>query len=490
MSSKYDVIIIGAGIGGLSAGASLARNGKKVLVLERVHIPGGYSVNFKRGGFEFDASLHILNGFGKGKVSYKFLEACGIDKRIKFLKPTHLYRSIFPDFDIKVPQCNPDAFIDILGSFFPTEKSKIKELFNLMYRIFNRIHNTDDDKISPADFTDYVNKTCQEVFDSFFINEKLSAIIAQLWPFIGVPPQQLPFIVFLSSWCDFIYNGGYYPRGGGQTIANALTEVINENGGTVVFCNAVKQILIKNRIAYGVKTKKGDEFFADIIISNVNAPTTFYSLVGKEYLPASFLEKISIMEPSLSAFHVYMGLNTCLKESGIADYSIFLNHSYDLTSQYVACINNNMNEIPMEMSFHGSLEKADISEKKDTMNIVTIVGYDFWKNLDREGYKRKKREMADILIKRAECVVPNLSSYIEKIEIATPRTMERYTGNYKGAIYGWSQIQSQSGSNRMEQSTVIENLFLSGAWTKPAGGIAGVMQSGVMVSNQILSRET
>ena len=127
MSEKYDVIIIGAGIGGLAAGAVLSKKGKKVLVLERIHVPGGCAVNFRRGRFEFDASLHLLNGLDKGKPSYRLLEECGVDKKVKFLKPAHLYRSIFPDFDVRVPQCNSEAYINILGNLFSKEKNRIKE---------------------------------------------------------------------------------------------------------------------------------------------------------------------------------------------------------------------------------------------------------------------------------------------------------------------------------------------------------------------------
>jgi len=184
-----------------------------------------------------------------------------------------------------------------------------------------------------------------------------------------------------------------------------------------------------------------------------------------------------------------LGLNTNPRDFGVRDYTVFLNQGYDLNVQYKACLENDMNKIPIEISFHNLLEGNENSSRGYTMNIATVVGFDFWESFSRNEYIEKKKEMADILIKRAEAVFPNLTSYIERIEIATPRTIVKFTENYKGAIYGWSQIISQTGRKRMKQETPIENFYLSSAWTEPAGGVTGVMQSGVMVASKILRKD-
>jgi prolycopene isomerase len=98
--------------------------------------------------------------------------------------------------------------------------------------------------------------------------------------------------------------------------------------------------------------------------------------------------------------------------------------------------------------------------------------------------------MAMKLIKRAEDIIPRLSSYIDVQEVATPLTMERYTGNYKGAIYGWAPLISQTGFRRMDSKTPIKNLYLAGAWTRPGGGTTGVMYSGKSIAEKILKMTT
>lgn len=490
MPEKYDVIIIGAGIGGLTAGAILSKNGKKVLVFEKNPMPGGYAVNFKRGSFEFDAAIHLVNLFDSKQANQNILELCGIEKRIEFLEPKYLFRSIFPGIDIKVPQNNLEYYINNLAKYFPTEKNNLERLFAFTKKLYNRIADigTGSDKISPAEFTDCVNKTYQEILEQFLEDKKLMAIISQLWSYYGSPPSRLSANYFCYPWYDYVCNKGAYFKGGGKALSTELRNIIQENEGEFRFNTRVDRILIKDNIAYGVATEKGDEFLSESVVSNIDARTTFFKLAGEKKFDSTFLDGISKMHQSLSAFQVYLGLNIDLKKIGIEDYVIFINPDFDFDKQFNSFLNNDFYNSPFGLTLYSILEDDYAPKNKSSMVILMLAGYDYWNNLPKEEYNNKKSYFADILIKRAEKVIPNLSSYIEISEIATPLTMERYTGSYKGAIYGWSQIVSQSGSNRLKNKTPINNLYLVGAWTQPGGGVKGVMQSGVIVSNKILNK--
>lgn len=492
MPEKYDVIVIGAGIGGLTTAAILAKNGKRVLVLEKNSMPGGYAVNFRRKKFEFDAAIHLLNGFGQGQVGAKILEACGINNEVTFLEPKHLFRSIFPDIDIQVPQGNPKEYINILTRYFPKERSGLEKLFKLMSGLFYRIDNTGEvsDRISPADFSDYVYKSYQELLDQFLKDKKLMAIVSQLWSYYGLPPSKLSAIFFSYPWHDYICNKGYYPKGGSRAISTALMNITQKNKGEFKFKANVTRVILRDNAACGVATEKGEEFFADSVISNVDARTTFSKFIDKKSLPGDFLEGLSDMEPSLSAFQVYLGLNVDLEKNGLSDYVTFINPGFNFDSQYESFLKNDINNAPFGITFHSVIDRDFAPKDKSALAVLVLAGYDFWKGLSKEAYAKQKEHFTNVLIKKAESIIPNLSSYIEIVESATPLTMERYTGNYKGALYGWSQTVPQSGSNRLKNKTPVKNLYLAGAWTQPGGGIKGAMQSAVITASKVMDKDS
>lgn len=500
MSEKYDVIIIGAGIGGLTAGAILSRNGKKVLVLEKNPVPGGYAVNFKRKGFTFEASLHLINGGSCGAAQY-ILKKCGIDSKIEFLKPRFLYRSIFPDFDIQIPQCNLSEFIEILSNKFPREKQNIYKLVKSIKDLALEVQQLRESIISENESTYlpleykassyYLHKSWGEITDIFLDSKELKGIFSQLWPFFGVPPKTLSAYYFAASLFDYIINGGYYLSRGSGSLSLALSDIIKTNSGKILFNAKVDKILLHNKQATGVKITSGEHFSGDTVISNIDLINTFSNLLSQEDVPMKFLKDIKEMKHSISAFEVHLGLNIDLnkRDDFDSDFEVFLNPSYDFDGQYSAALKNDMNNAPLALTFYSNIDKNLAPPQKSYISITALAGYDFWANCSEKEYKVNKENLADILIKRVESVVPGLSNLIELRDIATPLTMARYTGNYKGSVFGWEQNVAQSGINRTNNFTPINKFYLVGAWTRPGAGIIGVMQSGERVAEQIMSRK-
>jgi all-trans-retinol 13,14-reductase len=502
--NQFDAIIVGSGLGGLSCAAAFARQGFKVLVLEQHDKPGGYATSFVRpGGFEFDVSLHSTT-VGQRSGIYNLIPGLPEISEVEFVPHPTLYRAIFPEHDIRVPQRNVSAYIDLLTMTFPNEKEGIRGLFdelNAMMKEFGRIsaaRGSVDMSRFPVDFPNiarYSTCTWGQIVDAKIRDPKAKAVVASLWAYYGLPPSKLASIFYAMPTMSYLTDGGYYPRGRSQTISNALVKFIEARQGKVQLRTHVDSILVKDGAAYGVKTAEGQEHFAKVVISNANAYDTFHALVSADEHLKDYLARLDGFSVSLSSFQVFLGLKRDLvHELGIHDTEIFYFPNYDLEAGYQDSVNADFNNPGFCVTLYDNLYPGYSPKGKNTINLLTLQGYDHWKKFqtdyrkgNKEAYRLEKERMSNLLIQRAETVLlPGLSNAIEVKEIGTPLTNARYTGNYRGAIYGWDQTLDNSQPRRLPHVTPIKNLYLSGAWTSPGHGYGGVIGSGLECFGEIM----
>ncbi len=503
--NEFDTVIIGSGLGGLSCAAAFARQGFKPLVLEKHYIPGGYATTFKRpGGFVFDVSLHSTS-VGEREGIYNLIPGFPEIKDVEFVPHPNLYRAIYPDYDFRVPQKDLPGYIEMLTNYFPDEKQGIEGLFEDMKGVAKDISKLSSAKGQvdmsrfPVDFP-YLfksyTKTWGQMMDAHIKNPKLKAIISALWGYYGLPPSKLASIYYALPTIGFLQEGGYYPRGKSQKISDAFVKFIEERGGKVMLKTRVEEIMVKDHSAYGVKTDDGKEYTGKVVVSNANAYDTFHTMMKQDEYLKEYLVRMDQFSVSLSSFQVFLGLKKdFVRQSGIADTEIFYTTSYDPEAEYKAALNAEV-EGGFGLTLYDNLYKGYSPEGKNTVNIIALQGYDHWKKYEadyfkgkKEAYRKEKERMADILIDLVEKrLLPGLRDAIEIKEIGTPLTNVRYTGNYRGAIYGWDQTMDNSGQSRLPHTTPIKNLYLSGAWTSPGHGYGGVIWSGLECFGEIMQR--
>ncbi|MEX0569462.1 MAG: FAD-dependent oxidoreductase [Candidatus Njordarchaeota archaeon] len=477
--NEYDVIIVGAGIGGLTCGALLAKRGYKVLVLEQHYLVGGYCSSFKRDGFVFNTGVEDVSGlWEKGPVTY-LLRELGLRKEDLFVKNTVRY--ILHGETIDIPD-NLDDLIIILTKMFPDEKDNIYAFFEDAQKAYEECYKETEiyGTPLPADliikvfspkklaqyplehphFYDWMNKTFKEKIDEYFKNEKLKSFFFALLGYVGTAPEKTLASSALVGCISYYLYGGYFPKGGAQRFADSLKNVVEKHGGKVLVRHKVDEILVEAGQVRGVRV--GDKIFmSPVVVANTNAKTTFLELVGEKHLSQEFVEYIKNLRMSPSAFMVFLGV-----DMDLSDYPTLIKN---LDDGYEIVINSNA-------------DPNLAPEHKSSVTIITLANYFDFPERGTKEYMEKKQKMAEELIMKAEKVIPNLSKHIVVLDAATPKTFERYTLMPEGAIYAFDQ---SIGTERPYFKTPIKGLYLVGASTFPGGGIEAVVISGIICANDI-----
>jgi len=501
----YDAVVIGAGLGGLAAAAAFARQGFKVVVFEQHSVPGGYASAFTRpGGFTFDVSLHSTTvGLRDGipNLIYGFPEI----KDVIFAPHKPLYRAIYPDYDLRVPDRDIAGYLKILKTHFPDEAAGIDGIFADMKGLADDVGRLSsaggqtDMANFPAKFPflfKNFNRTWGAMVDDRIKDPKLKAVISGLWGYFGLPPSKLSPFYYAMPLMGYLDGGGYYPAGASQKISNALAGIIKTNGGQVKLNTRVEKILTRDHAAYGVRTADGSEFRGRAVISNANAPDTFTRMMDEQEFLKDTLARMDKLSVSFSSLLVWLGLKTDLvRKVGIKDSEIFYNTGYDLEADYNAALAGGLPaDTGFSLTIYDNVSPGCSPKGKNTLNIMATQGYDYWKKYEtdyfygaKDAYNKEKMRLADILIDQVEkTLLPGLRKAIEVKEVATPLTNLRFTSNPRGAIYGWDQTVDNSGQRRFPQKTPIKNLYLSGAWTFPGHGYGACIPSGLACFAEVL----
>ncbi len=503
MTQQYDVIVIGAGLGGLSVATMLAKNGLGVLLLERHNVPGGYATSFVRGRYEFEVALHELSGIGppehRGGV-YRFLEYLDMADRVEFLHLPNLYRSVFPDpsgssLDVTLP-VGREAFEAKLVETFPREAKGIHRFMDRVFdfgRDFAQIARQQG-RVNLATlpfryphFFRYLPTIWGQVLDRDVLDPAARAVLSQYWAYVGLPPSRISFMYMASTLGAYVRRGAAFPKGRSQALSNAFLTRFEELGGEVRLSCGVQRITTADGRAHGVITDGGEEIRADWIVSNADPITTCRDMIGLDKVPPSFFNRLQSSEVAASTINVYLGVARSAGELGLTEHEIFVNADYDFDRQYegvkvvlppesivVTCYN---------------VVYPDISPPGTSIVVLTALAYgEPWYQVPPAEYVDTKNRIADAMIDMAEQVAPGLRAHTEVVEVSTPLTNMRYAGTMGGSIYGFSQPPRDNMVWRMGHRGPLEGLYFVGAWTQPGGGFEPCLMSGQMAGGAILHK--
>ena len=468
MSEKYDydVIIIGAGIGGLVCGCYLAKAGLKTLIVEKNAKPGGYCTSFSRKGYHFDACVHALSSLRENGLLNKILTELGVINRLKFNRHDPSDIIITPEFKIKMFH-NLNKIIAEFQKYFPEEKIQLDKFFRYI-------------ALSES-FFDKRSLTFDELLDSFFQDENIKSILSNIiYLTVGCPTDKISAVVACLLYKEFVFDGGYYPVGGLQHFSDTIAERFVELGGDILFSKPVTKIKVTSNKVRGIFCNGGQYFSCKYVVSACDLKQTYFELIGKNKINSNVIKEISKSVPSNSGFIVYLGINKKLiinEELKSNIYLIMDLNARNIYSKVKKCKNDFLG-LHTPSAWDNSLNKG----QKESICLATNA---YFENTHFWNEKRRKEFMCR-MVKLAEKAIPGLSGSISLSITATPRTLYKWTRNFKGAAYGLASVPDQFGNPSFSQKTEIENLFLTGHWSNQSSGVSFVASNGRVTADLIL----
>lgn len=479
MSTRFDAVIIGSGIGGLTCGAFLARAGMRVCVLERHSKIGGYAHNFRRKEWTFETGIHSVP-MGKGGVIDHLLSLLGVADRISTIELPEMYHLQTPSLNFSMPSRRDDIHAR-LNDEFPHERGNLAHLFDEFKKF-------DDAVISPMyswekkfidedkQFVSRFHNVSYEQFISRWIrDEKLKRYFFGQWPYGGGSPDFGGALFYSIMFVLHYRDGTHGLRAGFSSLADALAHVIVSRGGEVRTRSEVSGIIVAQRAVRAVTLTDGTEIETNLAVSNVSPYLLHRRLLPQASCSSLYRRRLSNLRPSISAFAVYCGLKKTPHPVVPRHTSFWL--ASDDNAAIFRDIQTDRHERPGHLIFLRS---------PDESAAATLTLLYFCNSSSSGDWKRDKAAWTDRLLARAERVHPGILDSIGCIEAGTPATFERYTANTAGALYGFENTKDIYGEAKLPVTTHIDNLFQAGHWGKPGCGVLNVMVNGYTAYHTIM----
>lgn len=505
----WDALVIGSGMGGMTAAALLAKMGKRVLVLEQHYVPGGYTHTFRRKGYVWDVGVHAVGEVTKHSMTGRLLSAL-TDDQLQWESLGPVYDAFhYPGrhegedaFHIDFPD-SPQQFRENLVAAFPSEVEAIDRYFLEIKRVAGAMKGYYGarllggtagrvaDRLFAREARKQLTRHTSEVVAELTSNPHLRAIFVAQWGYYGSIPAR-------SSWAmqalvskHFLY-GGYYPVGGSAEIARCLLRTVKNAGGWTQICADVSEILIEDGRAVGVRLQSGQEHRAPVVVSAAGILSTIRRLLPPQVQSTEWARTANKETPASAHVCLYIGFKGDIRKAGASAANQWFYEVWDWDSEsdsWDISDPDNLEDAPCLYCSFPSLKDPTHDpgpEERHTGEVVTFVPYDAFarwvgKKWRKRGddYTELKAKIEAKLLEQFLARMPGLRDYVDYVELSTPASTETFVRPVAGSIYGIEPTPGRFANPWLRPKSPVPGLYFAGSEVTTVG-VIGAMMGGVL----------
>jgi all-trans-retinol 13,14-reductase len=500
-----DVLIVGAGLGGLIAGALLANRGFKVAVVERHYMAGGCATTFHRKSFKYEVSLHALDGLDDGDPKLPVFKELGILDNVPLVHVprTEFFRFRHPELDVTIP-AGFEAATRVLGDVFPRERRGLREFFHTIAEIraglagvfvadgIERYMRLAAVPFRYSRVLRYWKTSIGDYLDQLFDDDLLKLALVSNLLYYNDDPRRLSLFWYSLAQGSFFAGGAHFVKGGSQVLSDYLASFIRRRGGEILLGQSVEEVLTEHGRAIGVRytktlgSRRPEQVrYARKVIVNAPLPTAVNELIHAPEL-AAYRERVNSLKKSCSFLSLFLGFRQSPASLGNPVYSTLLagegvSSPDDLVSEFRT---RDWSKKGFEFVDYSQVDHGLAASGK-SVGVISLVDYASSWDLPEPEYHEQKAYVSNVLLDRLERALPGARAALEHYEMATPRSIERFTGNPDGCIYGFEQSVKQSVPFRLDHTSPVRDLYFASAWVTPGGGYTGAMLAGMTCARAV-----
>lgn len=508
LEKSYDTIVIGSGIGGLTAAACLAQAGQAVLVLERHDTPGGFTHTFERKGYAWAVGVHYIGEVHRpGSLLRKVFDHI-TDQTLAWHKTDDVYDQIILGEEVFDFVSGPEAFETKMGGYFPREERAIARYLALVDDVGQAATPFFSLQALPPrlahllrpvlarPFLRYASRTTDAVLSELTQDPKLKAVLTGQWGNYGLPPQESSFAMHALVAKHYMH-GASYPVGGPGAIAASMEPVIRRAGGLLVTRAPVKEILVAGRKARGVTLEDGQTILSQRVVSAVGVRNTYATLLPEALRQRSALSaRLAPLAPSTAHLCLYLGLQGTTHELGLKNANLWVMNDTEPRCAPLAGLEALLKvKVPVVfVSFPSTKDPlwAGQYPGKSTVEVVVPIPFDpmlpwegsAWRRRGAD-YERLKAAIMAQLVAFLEGRLPQIKGRIVHAELSTPLSTAHFCNYTHGEIYGLRHDPRRFQQPWLQTDPGFGHLYLTGQDVVTCG-IGGACLAGALTALRIL----